>query len=520
MHSQRHKLQGTLKLFVLMLLLLSFMLALSPRSNAHEDKPAVATVTISKAGLVTINITTNIEAMIAGIGPDHSPGEFANASRYAALRKLPADQLKQALNEFTGELLEGIEIRADEKLLITSLQDSQIPDDNDPKKSRESILTVAAKLPENAKTLSWQWKKDFGIIALRLHSPDKDDVFNAYLEPGVRSEAFELAKLQPPSIKAGEFLGAMPTDYPEWFKDSFLEFADDIEEATAEGKRLAIIFHQDGCPYCNLLVERNLAQQDIEQLMKDKFDVVAINMWGARELVSVAGKTYTERDFSAALRVQYTPTILFFNEKGKLALRLNGYLNPPEFKRALNYVAEKQETKISYANYIATNRVTTASSELNKQPFFEQSTVDLTKPEKGYDKPLAVFFEQTDCPNCDYLHTKAINDSDTIEVVKQFTNVQLDMWSDTMITTPEGDKISAKDWAKKLSINYAPSIVLFDKQGKEVIRVEAMFKAFHTQSVFDYVLSEAYKDEPSFQTYISHRADAIRETGKTVDLWK
>jgi len=71
-----------------------------------------------------------------------------------------------------------------------------------------------------------------------------------------------------------------------------------------------------------------------------------------------------------------------------------------------------------------------------------------------------------------------------------------------------------------LIINYAPSIVLFDKQGKEIIRIEAMFKAFHTESVFDYVLSEAYKAEPSFQTYISHRADAIRETGETVDLWK
>ena len=520
MYSQRFHLQGILKILVSLLLSLTFLTVLSQQSNAHETKPAVAIISVSEAGLVDVSITSNLEAMIAGIGPDHHAGEFAKASHYASLRKMPADQLKQALNDFTGDLLEGIEIIADEKRLITSLQDSQIPVDSNPKQSRESILNIAAKLPEGAKTLSWRWKEDFGVIALRLNSADKEDVFNAYLEPGVRSEAFELAKLKEEPKKQGEFLGAMPTEYPDWFKDSFLEFADDIEEATEEGKRLAIVFHQDGCPYCNLLVERNLAQHDIEQLMKEKFDVVAINMWGARELVSVAGKTYTERDFSAALRVQYTPTILFFNEQGKLALRLNGYLNPPEFKRALNYVAQKQEAKMSYANYVATHRVKTANSDLNKQPFFEQSSLDLTLPETGYDKPLAVFFEQSNCPNCDYLHDKAINDPDTLNLVKQFKNVQLDMWSDTPITTPEGDKISAKDWAKKLSINYAPSIVLFDKQGKEVIRVEAMFKAFHTQSVFDYVLSEGFKEEPSFQTYISHRADAIRETGKTVDLWK
>ena len=520
MYSQRFRLQGNLRILVLVIFSLTFIVGLSSPSHAHESKPAVAVISVSEAGLVNARITGNVEAMIAGIGPDHHAGEFAKASRYAALRKMPAEELKQALNDFTGNLLEGIEIIADEKRLITSLQDSQIPAENNPKLSRESILNVAAKLPDGAKTLSWRWKKDFGEIALRLNSPDKEDVFNAYLEPGALSEAFELAKLKEQPKKQGEFLGAMPTEYPDWFKDSFLEFADDIEEATEEGKRLAIVFHQDGCPYCNLLVERNLAQHDIERLMKEKFDVVAINMWGARELVSVGGKTYTERDFSAALRVQYTPTILFFNEQGKLALRLNGYLNPPEFKRALNYVAEKQETKMSYANYVASNRVATANTELNKQPFFEESSLDFKLPETGYDKPLAVFFEQTNCPNCDYLHKQALNDTDTLDVVKQFKNVQLDMWSDTMITTPEGDKISAKDWANKLSVNYAPSIVLFDKQGKEVIRSEAMFKAFHTQSVFDYVLSEAYKDEPSFQKYISHRADAIRETGKTVDLWK
>ncbi len=36
----------------------------------------------------------------------------------------------------------------------------------------------------------------------------------------------------------------------------------------------------------------------------------------------------------------------------------------------------------------------------------------------------------------------------------------------------------------------------------------------------DDVLSEAYRDEPSFQRYISARAAAIREKGIDVDLWR
>jgi hypothetical protein len=54
----------------------------------------------------------------------------------------------------------------------------------------------------------------------------------------------------------------------------------------------------------------------------------------------------------------------------------------------------------------------------------------------------------------------------------------------------------------------------------EVMRIDAQMRSFHIQSVFDYVLSGAYKTERNFQRYISARADKIREKGKDVDIWK
>ena len=47
----------------------------------------------------------------------------------------------------------------------------------------------------------------------------------------------------------GTFSGAKPTEYPPWFKESFLEFADDIAEAAEQGNRpLAVFFVQKQCP--------------------------------------------------------------------------------------------------------------------------------------------------------------------------------------------------------------------------------------------------------------------------------
>ncbi len=84
--------------------------------------------------------------------------------------------------------------------------------------------------------------------------------------------------------------------------------------------------------------------------------------------------------------------------------------------------------------------------------------------------------------------------------------------------TPASDKTTARAWANKLNIGYSPSIVLFDR-GKEVIRIEALLKAFHVQSLLDYVASGAYRKESNLQRYIGERADRLREQGVVVDIW-
>jgi len=62
--------------------------------------------------------------------------------------------------------------------------------------------------------------------------------------------------------------------------------------------------------------------------------------------------------------------------------------------------------------------------------------------------------------------------------------------------------------------------VFFDGSGKEVFRAEGYLRAFHTQSVLDYVASGAYRSQPSFQRYIQSRADKLESQGVHVDLWK
>ena len=319
----------------------------------------------------------------------------------------------------------------------------------------------------------------------------------------------------------GQFFGGIDTEYPTWFKDSFLDLHEDIKEASAAGKRLVIFFHQDGCPYCNALVERNFAQKDIAEKAQKNFDIITMNMWGDRPVTHVDGKHYLEKTLAEALKVQFTPTVIFFDEMGKVVLRINGYHAPQRFSLDLDYAAKHNGTKVSYRDFIKANRPARKTSKtLNDESFFNKGSFDYSAKVNKNGRPFAVFFEQKDCPDCDRLHDKILPDEELLGVIKQFDNTQLDMWSKTPIVTPQGEKMTAREWAKKLDIKYAPSIVVFNSEGKEIIRSEAFFKVFHTQGVFHYVLSESYKKQPSFQRYLTEYADHFREQGRNVDIWR
>ena len=322
--------------------------------------------------------------------------------------------------------------------------------------------------------------------------------------------------------KEGGYFGAKTATHPTWFKESFLDLEEDISDASDNDKRLVVYFWQPGCPYCSQLWEDNFAQKKTVDNFRKNFEIVALNMWGDREVVSVGGNDYTEKSFAEALGIKYTPTLLFFDENKKVVHQLNGYIPPEDFQRSMNFVSGKHEKKQSFGAFAAKQmeaEATNKKGKLHTEDFFMSATHNLNRSEKKAEDYLAVFFEGNNCKNCDLLHEKTLQDKTTRSLIKQFSSVQLDRFSDAKVITPAGKSTSAKEWANELGISYLPAMVFFNQEGKEVMRIDAQMRTFHIQSVFDYVLTGAYKTELNFQRYISARADKIRESGTDVYIF-
>ncbi len=313
--------------------------------------------------------------------------------------------------------------------------------------------------------------------------------------------------------------GAHAIDIPSWFRETFLDFREDIREAAKSQKRLMVYFGQDGCPYCRELMRVNFSQKSIVDKTRRHFDAVALNIWGDREVTWVDGKVRSEKDFAAFLKVQFTPTLLFFDEKGHVALRLNGYYPPHKFDAALGYVAGKHENKTSFADYLQRNVKEADRGVLHEQPFFLNPPFNFDRSRRPAAKPLAVLFEQKHCAACDEMHALAFKDQATLTLVGKFDVARVELFGTQPVVTPGGKHLNEEQWGRDLKVAYTPTIVFFDAQGKEVFRIEAYLRPFHLASGFDYVASGAYRSQPSFQRYIQARAEKIRARGGKIDIW-
>jgi thioredoxin-related protein len=147
-----------------------------------------------------------------------------------------------------------------------------------------------------------------------------------------------------------------------WFLESFLELADDLEAAHQEGKRFAIMWELKGCPYCKETHFVNFARSDISSYIKANFEVLQLNIIGARKVTDFDGTELSEKALAAKYDVRYTPTFQFFPERAgplkalapqkREVARLPGYMRPDDFLAMFRYVREKAYESKSFRDFV------------------------------------------------------------------------------------------------------------------------------------------------------------------------
>lgn len=147
----------------------------------------------------------------------------------------------------------------------------------------------------------------------------------------------------------------------DWFLQSFLDLREDVETAAAAGKRLVILVEQRGCPFCRQLHEVNFADPEVSEWIRARFEIVQLDLHGARPVTDLDGSLHEERSLARQIAGQMTPVAIFLPADPAAALgrparaaavaKMPGYLPPREFLMLFRFVHEEAYRRENFEAY-------------------------------------------------------------------------------------------------------------------------------------------------------------------------
>ncbi len=312
------------------------------------------------------------------------------------------------------------------------------------------------------------------------------------------------------SPQRGSIVGGVEHQVPDWFKESFLEIADDVEEATDEGRHVLLFFQLNGCPYCDRMLEESFEAEPLTGFIQEHFDSIAVNVRGDREIVYNEELSVTEKELSEILKVRATPAIVFLDENNKTVVRVNGYRAPERFRQVLEFVASKSYQTTGLAEYLDA-QLKRDVYQLRDNSLFSELT-DLS----SVQGPLMVVLEDGSCYDCNEFHDGILAHPQVRQEISPFTIVRLDADSEQAIVGVDGNPTTPKQLAKQFEMFYRPGVLAFN-QGQLIRRHDSLTFPHHFKESMRFTAGGFYKTQ-DYRSYSEQRTEELLSQGVNIDL--
>lgn len=188
-----------------LLVVACFVLAMNWPVAAHQDRPAVATLTLSPSRTAELEIRLDLEAVLTGI----TAAETAETSAaYKALRALEPGALRAAFERGSAALLSGFEVRFDGVAAPLALRSLDIPDVGDVSLPRISTVHLDVAVLRGAVSITCLPSVGLGNTVVRIvEMPGKHARFAGLLQGGQASPEVRMAMAEPQRLGLLNYVG-------------------------------------------------------------------------------------------------------------------------------------------------------------------------------------------------------------------------------------------------------------------------------------------------------------------------
>lgn len=183
-------------------------------ATAHEQQPAIGDLKF-EGNKAQLELVLNIEALLAGIGPEHEDTDDApEAERYNQLRAMQPEAIEAEFSARSGEFLANIKAQSGDEPFAFALDTITIVDAPNLDLPRETTLNLSGNLPENAENITLSWAEIYGPLVLRIAPRvDGEEPFAAYIDAGDTSPIIPVSAPLPAVSSFQAFMDYIPVGF-------------------------------------------------------------------------------------------------------------------------------------------------------------------------------------------------------------------------------------------------------------------------------------------------------------------
>lgn len=123
-------------------------------------------------------------------------------------------------------------------------------------------------------------------------------------------------------------------------------------------------------------------------------------------------------------------------------------------------------------------------------------------------KRLLIYFGQDGCPYCTELMQTSFTQPRIVDKTRRnFVAIALNVWGDREVTWIDGKTEREKDFAKRMKVQFTPTLFLLDEKGGIAARLNGYYPPHRMEAAIDYVAGRLEKK----QVFADYMRTAVKE---------
>lgn len=162
-------------------------------AQAHQLRPAIISINFKSTTEVTIQIETNAEAILAGIGSAHENTDNApQVAVYRELRELSSQMLAKKFKLVADQYSKSLNLLLDGKTVAWQFISITVPKIGDTRSSRKSVIQYRSQYADNTTSAVWSYAKKHGDAVVNFTSKGQKEKTSYWLVKGKPSPQYEI----------------------------------------------------------------------------------------------------------------------------------------------------------------------------------------------------------------------------------------------------------------------------------------------------------------------------------------